>query len=322
VSSEASNVDDGPFEKKVFPKSAEAKGRLCSNVRRNILFSHLDEDLLNDVVDAFFSVKVAPGDVVIKQGEGHGGGGGVLTVGGDVGDNFYIVDEGECDIYVAKGGGEAKLVFTARAGNAFGELALMYNCPRAATVIVRGGGGVLLLTGAQAKTPSTLWALDRVTFQRIQRARNSDDRKQYERFLVGVPILASMSRDERIRLADVLEARTYEDGEAIIRQGEPGEHFFILVEGQAGVFKRTGGGAAVKVMDIRKGGYFGERALITNEVLGGGEGGADGCSHVLRRLWRRGESKLCLWTGWRLCDCWGRARRWCCGTWSITGTRL
>merc|ERR1719337_317460 len=50
---------------------------------------------------------------------------------GDKGDNFYILDEGECDISIEGKG----VVMTATKGIAFGELALLHNAPRAATVV-------------------------------------------------------------------------------------------------------------------------------------------------------------------------------------------
>ena len=132
----ASESGDAVYEKKVYPKSAAAKRRLLGAVANNILFSHLDESQMDEVVDAFFGVEKGAGEKVIVQGE--------------EGDNFYIVDSGELDIFVQKGDAAPMKVFTAKAGNSFGELALMYNCPRAATVVSNGS--------------SELWGLDRVTF--------------------------------------------------------------------------------------------------------------------------------------------------------------
>lgn len=62
VSAESTNDDDMPFEKKNFPKSAEASERLKSAVSKNILFSHLEAEELDDVVAAFFQTthKVDP----------------------------------------------------------------------------------------------------------------------------------------------------------------------------------------------------------------------------------------------------------------------
>ena len=54
---------------------------------------------------------------------------------GEQGDNFYVVQTGQFKATKMEGGSE-KLLFTYRNQGAFGELALMYNCPRAASVTV------------------------------------------------------------------------------------------------------------------------------------------------------------------------------------------
>ena len=50
---------------------------------------------------------------------------------GEEGDNFYVIEAG--DFVAVKGG---RQVFRYEGSGSFGELALMYNCPRAATVQV------------------------------------------------------------------------------------------------------------------------------------------------------------------------------------------
>lgn len=57
---------------------------------------------------------------------------------GDTGDSFYVVEEGNFDVFVTKDK-TTKRVTVRGAGTSFGELALMYNAPRAATVTVRYG---------------------------------------------------------------------------------------------------------------------------------------------------------------------------------------
>ena len=61
---------------------------------------------------------------------------------GDPGDNFYVVTSGELDAFIKAGGDEPIQEY--RQGDSFGELALLYNSPRAATVT--------------AKTTSRVWA--------------------------------------------------------------------------------------------------------------------------------------------------------------------
>jgi CRP-like cAMP-binding protein len=70
-----------------------------------------------DIFDAMFAVEKAPGEMIIQQG--------------DDGDNFYVIDSGEVDVFV-----NGDLMTTIKAGGSFGELALIYGTPRAATVKV------------------------------------------------------------------------------------------------------------------------------------------------------------------------------------------
>lgn len=87
-----------------------------------------------------------------------------------------MVDEGECDIFVEpKEGGAPRHVSTVVKDGSFGELALIYGSPRAATV--------------KARTDTRLWAIDRVTYRQILMAVTIKKRKLYDTFLEKVPIL-------------------------------------------------------------------------------------------------------------------------------------
>jgi cAMP-dependent protein kinase regulator len=223
------------------PKSAEACKRLEESLRANIMFAHLDADERQQVFDAMFQVDFDAGAVIIKQG--------------DDGDNFYVIDSGTCDIYVQKpGDDEPKLVLTLNAGGSFGELALIYGSPRAATV--------------KAKSGVSLWAIDRITYRRIMMGTTMRKRKLYETFLEKVPILQHLTKYERITVADALESYTYTAGEVIVRQGEPGDKFYIIVAGEVRCEQTTtatdGTKATAEVGHLGPSAYFGEIALLTN----------------------------------------------------------
>jgi cAMP-dependent protein kinase regulator len=183
------------------------------------------------IVDAMEPIEFSAGDKIIAQG--------------DVGDNFYIVDTGHCEIFV-EGVGK---VMDVGPGGSFGELALMYDAPRAATVV--------------ADAATLTWAMDQVTFKKTIMDATMRKRARHEAFISAVPVFTSLNDYERLTIADALKAEQFEDGDTIIREGEEGGVFYIVEEGEV---KCTKEGVSGEVSRRLVGGdYFGERALITDE---------------------------------------------------------
>jgi cAMP-dependent protein kinase regulator len=222
-------------------KTDDQQSRLKAAVAGNFLFSHLDDDQSAQVLGALQEKPIpTQGIKVISQG--------------DVGDYFYVVENGAFDIYVNKSGkletgadGLGAKVGSVGPGGSFGELALMYNAPRAATVM--------------SSEKSTLWALDRVTFRRILMDSAFQRRRMYEGFLEEVPLLSTLTPYERSKIADALETKKFPTGTKIITEGDVGESFYILESGEAEVFKR---GVDKAVHQYKKGDYFGELALLND----------------------------------------------------------
>ncbi|KAL7746355.1 hypothetical protein RI367_008285 [Sorochytrium milnesiophthora] len=227
---------DANYEKVVIPKSDEQRERIKRSIGNNFLFKNLDEEQYRDVVDAMAEKQVRTGESIIKQG--------------GVGDYFYVVETGAFDVFVSRNGTEAK-VTDYGPGGSFGELALMYNAPRAATVT--------------ATTDSVLWALDRVTFRRILMDHTSRKRRMYENFLEEVPLLVGLEPYERHKIADALESVTFEDGQVVFKQGDAGEGFYIIESGNAAVIKTDEAGVSHQMKGLQKGDYFGELALLSDK---------------------------------------------------------
>merc|ERR1719446_2049019 len=137
---------------------------------------------------------------------------------GDQGDFLFVIETGKLDC-VIKVDGTDKVVKTCEPGDVFGELALLYNCPRAATV--------------KAREACVLWQLDRDTFNNIVKEAAQKKRQRYDSFLAKVPLLASMDAYERSQLADALKPESFTDGSAICKQGDVGNKFYIIEEGEA-----------------------------------------------------------------------------------------
>mgnify|MGYP006131628955 CR=1 FL=1 len=219
-------------------KSADEKKRILDVLDRNVLFLHLDSTQIDKLLFEIFQVDVPAGDVLIKQGA--------------EGDNFYLIEEGKCDVFIKKGEEENHVATcTSEEHNAFGELALMYNAPRAATVV--------------AATPCRLWALDRVAFKYILMQTFTEKREKYAAFLENVPILQSLKDNERMEVAEALEQQQYKDGDLIIKEGDSGNTFYLIEKGQVKCVQQPSAGSEpVELCTLGSGDYFGEVALLTN----------------------------------------------------------
>merc|ERR1711988_586223 len=136
-------------------------------------------------------------------------------------------------------------------GESFGELALLYNAPRAATII--------------AAEDSVCFSLDRDCFNNIVKEAASKRRERFEEFLNKVELLQELDPYERGQLSDVLCVEHYKEGDKIINQGENGDKFFLVEEGTANAVK-TNDGAEEVVYQYKENDYFGELALLKDDV--------------------------------------------------------
>uniref|UniRef100_A0A672JGP8 cAMP-dependent protein kinase type II-alpha regulatory subunit n=1 Tax=Salarias fasciatus TaxID=181472 RepID=A0A672JGP8_SALFA len=234
--------DDDTEPRIVHPKTDEQRRRLQDACRDILLFKTLEQEQFSEVLDAMFEVFVKPQEHIIDQG--------------DDGDNFYVIEKGTFDIFVEK---EGKSLCVGKYDNkgSFGELALMYNTPRGATIVATQEGA--------------LWAMDRTTFHRLIVKNNAKKRRMYEAFIESVPLLKSLELSERMKIVDVLGARAFKDGEQIITQGDKADCFYIVESGQVKIMikSKTKAGqqdnSEVEVARCSRGQYFGELALVTNK---------------------------------------------------------
>jgi len=137
---------DEDWEPPCYEKSEGESAALKASVGSNVLFGQLEEKEMDIIIGAMKKINYSPDDEVIKQGQ--------------EGDLFYVIESGSCDIFV-DGVGKVMDIggFDSKERNFFGELALLYDAPRAATVI--------------ASSDVVAWGLDRVTFKMVRRASNN-----------------------------------------------------------------------------------------------------------------------------------------------------
>jgi cAMP-dependent protein kinase regulator len=90
-------------------------------------------------------------------------------------------------------------------------------------------------------------------------------RNIYKGFLQQVPILAQLTENEILTIADALQEESFPDGEDISQQGDTGETFYIIKEGTAVCSQKNAAGAEGEVARLENGAYFGEIALLTSK---------------------------------------------------------
>ena len=220
------------------PKSQQQKESLKERLAHAFMFKALDEAELNIVIDAMEEKKFDAGATVITEG--------------DNGSVLFVVESGTLDCSKCLNGStEPTYLKTYQPGEAFGELALLYNAPRAATIV--------------AKTDSVLWQLDRNTFNHIVKDAAQNKRDKYEDFLQSVPILQTMDHYERSKIADAIKELKFSANQTIITQGEEGNDFYLLISGECVATKSIDGAAPVEVKQYTQSDYFGERALLKSE---------------------------------------------------------
>lgn len=227
----------GSFVAPVHEKTPEQAETLRQVLSSSFLMGSLDAADLQVVVQAVEGpCPLEPGHRIIAEG--------------DDGNHLYVVTEGSLDCAKLIDG-VGTVVKTCVPGDIFGELALLYSCPRKASV--------------SAREASVVWQLDRETFTHIVLEGVLRKRSQCSAVLKKVPLFQSMSEGEIENCIDAMKQATYPAGHAIIQQGELGEHFFIVYTGQVTATRVAPETSEPATMVHEAGDYFGELALLRNE---------------------------------------------------------
>mmetsp|Transcript_55893 Transcript_55893/g.126082 ORF Transcript_55893/g.126082 Transcript_55893/m.126082 type:complete len:824 (-) Transcript_55893:149-2620(-) len=246
-------------------KSPEDRSFIITNLSKNTNLQTLgiNEDRIGLLADEAWSQEIEKDEQVIRQGDSNA-------------EFFYVVASGGFDVLIAEPadeeagdggadaqdarqnskesdrGGPPKTVGTVEPGGSFGELALMYSVPRAATV--------------QARMKSVVWVIDRPHFKRVLMKASDIQIKEYQQLLDGVEVFNSLLQDEKRAVAEALTEMSFTEGEVVLEQGQAGDTFYILVQGEVAVIKDKKRLSTLRAApDVKVAHYFGERALLTNE---------------------------------------------------------
>ncbi|KAG9509600.1 cGMP-dependent protein kinase, isozyme 2 forms cD4/T1/T3A/T3B, partial [Fragariocoptes setiger] len=221
------------------PKSEQTRALVTKAIMENDFLKHLTMAQINEIASCMSIVTQKQNDIIIKEG--------------DVGSKVYVLEEGQ--IEVSKDGKIMSVI--QKPGSVFGELAILYNCTRTATI--------------RAITDCKLWAIERQSFQSIMMKSGLLRQRDHIEFLKTVPEFKNLPVETLSKISGLLEENSYKNGDYIIRQGAKGDTFFIISNGQVKVTKTfqdetTGHLVEKYIRSLKRGDFFGEKALQSEDI--------------------------------------------------------
>ena len=196
-------------------------------------------EALRRLVDAFYPMECKKGQMVMEQGS--------------AGDWFAVVESG-CFVAMTMGGwqqapdGSGKQVTQrekySTPGDSFGELGMLYDCPRAATITTQSAG--------------RLWVLERSSLQQLAKISGNEYRSVgVPEFMRGLDVFGSLSDDQRNAIADAASVQLYEPRTTVFEAGEEASALFCVMQGEAHVLSAQG----EQLLRFQKGEIFGTQAV-------------------------------------------------------------
>lgn len=197
---------------------------IYSSLNLHFVFKNLTADQQDRIIDTMKFYSLPAATVVVQQDK--------------PGNNFFVIASGQCEVLV-----NYKRVNLLVEGSSFGEMALLTDKPRTATV--------------KTLQPCTFWTLDRATFRQAVQSINEANYEQNKHFLETVPIFQCLTFMQKDLLLGAAAVVNFSAGHKIVNEGESGSLFYLIKEGSV---ECSANGKFLRNMGI--GEFFGELALL------------------------------------------------------------
>ncbi|CAD5117584.1 DgyrCDS6342 [Dimorphilus gyrociliatus] len=218
------------------PKTDTERKLIEEAFKKNFLLEDIIDEQLVEIVNCMYKQEISEGKLICKQGQR--------------GDSVYVLVKGKLSVQQEKGESEIIINNIEDGPEIFGELAILYNCKRTATI--------------RAETQCTVFGIDRSSFKAIL-VRNTIYRR--EKFVSLIKKTFDFeSEDHFEKIADVAELRFFQEGTEIIRQGEKGTAFYIIYKGKVKVSQNSDDGSRIEINNLKEGNYFGEKSLTKTDT--------------------------------------------------------
>ena len=232
------------YVKRNIAKEVHIRRLIYDAIQTNVMFGGLLEEEMTEIIDIFEPCIFNAGDVIIRQG--------------DEGDEFYVVEQGIMWMSISLNGEDYPLCCYPE-GTAFGEHALIYGSPRAASITATTDG-------------CKLWRIRRSWYRGVVGQHRHRLHMEKSSFLplvkIGNKVFRDIFEEDQLHtMAQLLNHEYYTKGDTILRQGESGDSIYIIESGEVSIYMREislDGPIGI----YGKGYIFGENALLKDDVRG------------------------------------------------------
>ena len=196
---------------------------IIQSLEKHFIFNSLTNSQRKAIIQCMKFFELAPSQIVFEQGT--------------KGSAFFIIASGRVEVII-----NDKKVTALKPGDSFGELALLHDTLRSATV--------------KTLIKTSLWCLDRTTFRSTIEELNAQNHEENKHFIDSIPVFKDLNDKQRELLISSLSLLKFSNGTKIVSEGDPGDLLYIIKEGSV-VCTQQG----KEVRKMYKGEYFGEQAL-------------------------------------------------------------
>jgi cAMP-dependent protein kinase regulator len=204
------------------------------------LFSALDPELLTKLLTAIRVEEISRDSEIVRQG--------------DVGGEAFVVARGLLRV-VRREGGDETLLALLGPGAMFGEMALISESPRSASVIASEPAQLLVLDRGELERAAAHVPARAQELSAFCRARMQANLVRHARVLSG------LTPDERSKLLNELPVRVFEAGDLLIERDQEAQSIFLLASGAVSVSVPEGADRLV-LATLGAGDVVGEISMI------------------------------------------------------------
>ena len=182
--------------------------------------------------------------------------GAAIVTEGEKGESMFALVEGHVDVVRQMEGGQRRRVASMGEGEFFGEMALLSDSPRLASVVATERTVVLELTRAQVERivkhhPSVGQVLQSFHQERL-----------LANVLRGNPLLSALTPLQRESVAQAFQLHSVPAGQSLLVQGQAGQALFLLLRGRCRVVHTHPDGHPSDYPALREGDLFGELSVL------------------------------------------------------------